>query len=375
MKVVTSFAFAALLSLILVAGCNHGQNKASQAAVTQPKTGAPATTPPAAGIAPAAPSAQKQGAPPAAASNEPAGIIKFETTTHNFGDMDPNSLNSTQFTFTNVGKGRLKIGTIGTSCGCTVAALDKYDYAPGESGTIKVTYHATKMAGTITKQIFAPSNDPQNPRVELILKGTIVIKVDCHPDTMKLALDQPNAGAPQITLTSKDGKAFAITGYESSSNAVIPQIDPNVKETHFVVPLKIDMDRLRTALNGYLRLNITHPSIDVIAISYSTPAEFDTLPSSIIVRDAIPAKPVIREISVMNNYNKPFEITSISSKNGSVKVLKQEKDKDTYRLSVEITPPENNKMMFFSDTLIIKLSTGNDLSVNCRGFYNRNRHS
>jgi hypothetical protein len=372
MKVVASLSLAALMSLVLVAGCNHGQNKAPQAAA-QSKTTAPAATSPATN-AQAAP-AQKPVAQIPTTPAGPAGVIKFEATTNNFGDIDPNSLNHTQFTFTNVGKGHLKIGTIGTSCGCTVAALDKYDYAPGESGTIKVTYHATKMAGPVTKQIFVPSNDPQNPRVELILKGTVVIKVDCHPDTMKLALDQPNAGAPQITLTSKDGKAFAITGYESSSNAIIPQIDPNVKETHFVVPLKVDMDRLQNALNGYLRLNITHPSIDMVSISYSTPAEFDTMPNSLIVRDAIPAKPVIREITVMNNYNKPFEITSISSKNGSVKVLKQEKDKGIYRLSVEITPPENNKMMFFSDTLIIKLNTGNDLTVNCRGFYNRNRHS
>ncbi|UCG49798.1 MAG: DUF1573 domain-containing protein [Phycisphaerales bacterium] len=36
----------------------------------------------------------------------------------------------------------LKITNVKAACGCTVVQLDKREYAPGESGVIKVTYTA-----------------------------------------------------------------------------------------------------------------------------------------------------------------------------------------------------------------------------------------
>jgi hypothetical protein len=308
---------------------------------------------------------------PAPIPQGPAPTITFEKTTNNFGDIDPNSRNSTEFKFTNTGKGTLKIGTIQTTCGCTVGTLSKYDYAPGESGAIKVEYHASKMAGPVTKNLFVPSNDPNTPRVELTLKGTIVIKVDVRPDALKLSLFEQNAGAQPVVLASKDGKAFAIKSMESSANVITAKFDPNNYQTHFVIPLTVDTEKLKSNLNGYVRFNITHPSIDMVTVSYSTPTEFETQPSSIILRDAVAGAAIEREIWIKSNYDKDFEIESLASKNGYVKVLKQDKIDHTYKILVSVTAPENKQTMFFSDTLDIKIKGSATLTVNCRGFYAR----
>src|SRR5260221_5511807 len=46
----------------------------------------------------------------------------------------------TSYRFTNTGKTPVSIINIQPSCGCVATALEKFDYAPGESGEIKVTF-------------------------------------------------------------------------------------------------------------------------------------------------------------------------------------------------------------------------------------------
>jgi hypothetical protein len=63
------------------------------------------------------------------------------------GRIGQRTKNTCELTFTNTGRASLKITKIKTTCGCTVTQLEKREYAPGESGTIKVTYTAPKATG------------------------------------------------------------------------------------------------------------------------------------------------------------------------------------------------------------------------------------
>lgn len=68
--------------------------------------------------------------------------ISFEKTVCDLGDVGQGTKNSCEFKFTNTGRGLLKIGNISRTCGCTVFQLDKKEYTPNETGTIKVIYTA-----------------------------------------------------------------------------------------------------------------------------------------------------------------------------------------------------------------------------------------
>jgi len=74
--------------------------------------------------------------------------ISFENTVCDLGEVGRETKNTCEFRFTNTGRGLLKIGNISRSCGCTVFQLDKKEYAPNETGTIKVIYTAGKSTGT-----------------------------------------------------------------------------------------------------------------------------------------------------------------------------------------------------------------------------------
>lgn len=311
---------------------------------------------------------------PAPAPATPVGPppqIKFESTTVDLGDIKPESKNIANYTFSNVGKGAMKILDIVKTCGCTVPELAKREYAPGESGTIKVEYQSTKAGGSVLKHLFVMSDDPCNPKQEITLKANVVLQVIVEPQTMNLSLESPDGNAPAITIASKDGKAFTIKGVESTNNAITADIDPNASAAKFVIQPKVDVAKLKTNLNGYVKFNITHPDIDVVSVTYTALAEFEVQPAAIIIRNAIPQKIEERELWVRNNYNKPFEIESVTSKNGYITVSKEEKLTNLYKMTLTITPPEMQKIMFFSDVLTVRIKNGGTLDITCRGFYKR----
>ena len=94
-----------------------------------------------------------------ASAQKPA-EIKFDKTVHNFGTFtDKNPVQECTFTFTNVGEAPLVINQAVASCGCTVPSYTKTPIAPGEKGTIKVTYNGTgKMAGHFKKSVTVRTN-------------------------------------------------------------------------------------------------------------------------------------------------------------------------------------------------------------------------
>ena len=94
-----------------------------------------------------------------ASAQKPA-EIKFDKTVHNFGTFtDKNPVQECTFTFTNVGEAPLVINQAVASCGCTVPTYTETPIAPGEKGTIKVTYNGTgKMGGHFKKSVTVRTN-------------------------------------------------------------------------------------------------------------------------------------------------------------------------------------------------------------------------
>ncbi|MCH4147483.1 MAG: DUF1573 domain-containing protein [Prevotella sp.] len=86
--------------------------------------------------------------------------IKFDKITYNFGtfsEKDP--MQTTVFTFTNVGQTPLIVNQAVASCGCTVVGYTKTPVKPGEKGQIKATYNGKgKFPGHFKKSITVYTN-------------------------------------------------------------------------------------------------------------------------------------------------------------------------------------------------------------------------
>lgn len=101
--------------------------------------------------------------------------IKFEKTTHDYGDVEFEGNGVCTFDFTNTGNAPLIISNAKGSCGCTVPDWPKEPIAPGKTATITVKYR-TNRAGLINKSVTITSNAVNEPTSKLYIKGKVLPK-------------------------------------------------------------------------------------------------------------------------------------------------------------------------------------------------------
>ena len=101
-----------------------------------------------------------------------AAAIKWEATTHNFGEIAQGVPVSTTFTFTNTSNEPLLIKEAKGSCGCTVTTYSKEAIAPGKQGFVSVNYNAASP-GAFRKTVTVTVNTQPEPMV-LSVQGTVM---------------------------------------------------------------------------------------------------------------------------------------------------------------------------------------------------------
>jgi hypothetical protein len=297
--------------------------------------------------------------------------IAFEKVVHNFGTIGPETANLCTFNFKNTGDGILKIEEVTKTCGCTPYALNKTEYAPGESGTLQVNYITDTQLGPTTQELTVVTNDIENPEVTLAVKATVTSKIDYEPKIFNLALRGENAGCPPLTISSMDNQPFSITYIQSTANCITVDFDPSVKATSFELQPKVDMTRLETVLNGTVEIGLTHPDSKKITVAMKTLPRYQMSPSSITIRRATPKTVYRQKVRILNNYGEPFNLENATSKNGSIRVVKNTIIPDRgYELELEITPPViESRSKLFAEEFSLGLSSGLQLKVPCYVFY------
>lgn len=118
--------------------------------------------------------------PPTLEERVPPRIV-FDRERHDFGLILDTEKSETEFTFVNDGPGLLRIESAKGSCNCTVPALSKTQFKPGESGTIKVVYDPKNRAGDQHQTITVVTNDPERRTVQLVVAAKVRPSVIIEP--------------------------------------------------------------------------------------------------------------------------------------------------------------------------------------------------
>lgn len=127
----------------------------------------------------------------AVAAMASAQTITFDKTTFDYGTIKPNSEGHRYFTVKNTGDKPLIISKVSASCGCTTPEWSQDPIMPGKTAQIKVGYN-TSINGPFQKLIEVFSNDPQNSRTVLNIKGTVEAAAPAEnalPQDVKAAAD------------------------------------------------------------------------------------------------------------------------------------------------------------------------------------------
>ncbi len=97
--------------------------------------------------------------------------IKFNNTSHSFGNIIEGQIARHEFKFTNEGTEPLTLDNVSASCGCTTPKWPRETIAPGQSSVIVAEYNSQGRPGTFTKNNFVKSNGGE---VTLTISGNVV---------------------------------------------------------------------------------------------------------------------------------------------------------------------------------------------------------
>ncbi|MBR0037443.1 MAG: DUF1573 domain-containing protein [Bacteroidales bacterium] len=102
-----------------------------------------------------------------------SGQLTFTKTSHDFGTISEKDGDATvTFEFKNTGDAPILILRAASSCGCTVPEYPKKPIRPGESGEIKVTYHAKGRPGPFQKSVQIVDNT--DSKTQVTIRGNVV---------------------------------------------------------------------------------------------------------------------------------------------------------------------------------------------------------
>ncbi len=92
---------------------------------------------------------------------------------HDFGRIKQGDVVENVFVLRNGGKSTLNIRKTNSSCGCTVASMEKTELLPEEEASITIRFNSAGRRGQQQKSITVFSNDPKAPTQRIIVKAYI----------------------------------------------------------------------------------------------------------------------------------------------------------------------------------------------------------
>lgn len=102
-----------------------------------------------------------------------AQTISFDKTVYEYGNIAAGSDGQRVFVIKNMGDKPLIITRTQAACGCTTPEVTKDPIMPGKTAELKVGYD-TKILGSFNKIIEVYSNDAENSRSVITIKGNVI---------------------------------------------------------------------------------------------------------------------------------------------------------------------------------------------------------
>lgn len=130
-------------------------------------------------------------------------VFACDERVYDFGSVVATGVVQHSFAYRNEGQLNLIVDNVRASCGCTVAHARNAFLAPGEEGSIDVTFNVAGRTGYQAKTITVSCNDPDQPSLLLTLKGNVIKPVWSTPAALYLGrIASPDTRHASFTVES-----------------------------------------------------------------------------------------------------------------------------------------------------------------------------
>jgi hypothetical protein len=100
----------------------------------------------------------------------------------NLGTIYRGAMAERRMTLKNSGSDTLIISRVDVSCGCTGTMVSQDHIAPGDTGSLLITFNSKNFRGSVHKTVTISSNDPAQPQALIQFEGTVVENVVVTPE-------------------------------------------------------------------------------------------------------------------------------------------------------------------------------------------------
>ncbi len=165
----------------------------------------------------------------------------------------------TDYAFTNNGTDSVSVVAIKPSCGCVATNLEKFDYAPGESGKIKVTFDAGMDKGEALEDRtikVVTSDAPESPKV-LRLRVHVPETVTASPEGLVWQHGKEPTPKEIVVRAGEGVKDIKLNQTAANENFLV-EMKPEVEGQSY--RLKITPRNTDTRSYAELDFNVASPS-------------------------------------------------------------------------------------------------------------------
>ena len=200
------------------------------------------------------------------------GVVCFSFSAHSWADLTwtkdkielkpeiGEEVMRTSYSFTNTGKTSVSVLAIKPSCGCVATNLEKFEYAPGETGTIKVTFDLGMDKGEPdeARTIKVVTSDaPDAPKV-LELTAHVREAVKVSPEALVWRHGLPGKAQEVVVKAGSGIVAMKLIQTTQNDNFSV-EMKPEVEGQSY--RLTITPKNTDAPSNASLDFDVTSPSI------------------------------------------------------------------------------------------------------------------
>lgn len=283
-------------------------------------------------------------------------MVRLSEREWNLGELPQSDRRSHDFLLTNQGTAPLRIERLESSCGCTAALASDSVLAPGEKTAISVTFNSKDFEGEQMKVVVLHTNDPAEPRIDLVIRATVIPFVRVNERTLdfgKVRLgERPIAAA---ILEADPGTGFAVERAEGCEDYVEWKLTPisGAEGITWRVEARLRAD---APLGRFLKradLHLVHPrrgreSLTLKGLVYSY---FELEKQKMDFLTVEHGKHVTRAIAIACDGSQPFRITN-AVPSSPLFTPKLEALGNGYKLSVDLEPPTEPGVLHETVTLL-----------------------
>lgn len=231
-----------------------------------------------------------------------------------FGKKDSREDVEHKFVLRNEGSGELRILGVDTSCGCTVTDVGRQQLEPGETTAVAVKFRLAGRSGEQEKVIAVHSNAHNCPRMELVVRGTVLSHVSMRAPSIFFGRTPVGKRAVESTEITTDGSVtFNISKVKSDSPHFTPSFEVLKAGRSFRLDVALSAAAPEGQLHGEVELETDskeHPKL-FVPVSAHVVGELLVMPKEIVLEEGAP--PATKSAFVMAGQVSKFRIVEVKS--------------------------------------------------------------